>query len=386
MSFSMDNESKNEAKTPEDPLDRGFEEACLEAYLQDTIGRLELIEQLARKVAEANAARANSSNNGGREALRHVDDETLFSKWRSGRNREKVEPTQQPADASSVVDSLGRQFVRIKRGKFMMGNVLSPHEIASRWGGNEEWYTDAPQHKVKLTRDYFMCAHQVTRGDFAKFVAATGYKTTADVEGSGLWFSVYDLNWRNPGFSQRDDHPVVWVSWYDAQKYVEWLNANYRNGLPAGYKYSLPTEAEWEMACRGGTTTEFFWGANVPKDGEGYLNAADETGAPDGTQWKYFFPFKSGYTTTSPVGSFKPNPFGLYDMLGNVAEWTRDWYGSYPTRAVTDPTGPSSGSSRVIRGGSWGNGSALCRSANRNLLEPEFRRCDVGFRLALKSA
>ena len=303
--------------------------------------------------------------------------------------KSEEKPTPPPAP-KPFVDGVGQSFVRIEPGSFMMGNVLSPDEIAKRWGGEKRLYEDAPRHRVELTRPYYMSKYQVTRDEFAEFVQATGYETTAEQEGSawgydedGDWSNVKGLNWRNPGFSQDDDHPVVCMSWHDAQKYIDWLNETHKRDLPSGFRYALPTEAQWEYACRAGTETEFFWGTNEAKDSEGYLNAADETGSPNGNKWSCFFPFKSGYTATSPVGAFNPNNWGLYDMLGNAWEWCADWYGDYPRKPAVDPTGPSSGSDRVLRGGSWYSDPGDCRSACRNYYDPADRDGDSGFRLAM---
>ena len=291
-------------------------------------------------------------------------------------------------DAKTILD----RFVLIPAGTFQMGNALSSDEIFRRWGGNKAMHATAPRHAVTLTRDYYVCRYPVRRGDFAKFVEATGYRTTAEITGNargfgrdGQWSDVVGLSWRNPGFSQTDDHPVVCVSWCDAIEYIEWLNAEHQDVLPAGFQYALPTEAEWEYACRAGSTTEFFWGTNDPQDGQGYLNAADETGAPNGKPWKYFFPFRSGYKATSPVFSFKPNKWGLYDMLGNVWEWCADGYAPYPKSPVVDPIGNLTGSSRIIRGGSWCYGPEACRSAARSWCDRSSRMSRLGFRLVLKS-
>lgn len=142
----------------------------------------------------------------------------------------------------------------------------------------------------------------------------------------------------------------------------------------------------WEYACRAGTDTIFFWGDD-PDDGEGHLNGAAETGTPDGRSWTYKFNFKDGYAATSPVGRFKPNAFGLYDVLGNVNEWCSDWWGSgyYGESPVDDPPRPTAGSDRVDRGGSWGTGARYCRSAYRYWSSPESWGNNLGSRVASSS-
>ena len=149
----------------------------------------------------------------------------------------------------------------------------------------------------------------------------------------------------------------------------------------------LPTEAQWEYACRAGTTTAYPWGDNSD-DGKGWANCADQSlqkklpNAP--ASWTYFN-WDDGYLFTSPVGSFKPNAFGLYDMIGNAWQWCQDPYGPYDKAAVTDPTGPITGSTPtqtyVQRGGSWIGGPGVCRSANRHWRNPDGRYDGIGFRV-----
>ncbi len=136
-------------------------------------------------------------------------------------------------------------------------------------------------------------------------------------------------NWRFPAFEQKGDHPVVCISWPDAMAFCEWLSKR------DGRTYRLPTEAEWEYACRAGTTTAYSFGDDE-SDVKGYgWYAGNSRG------------------TTHPVGAKRPNPWGLFDLHGNVAEWCMDWYGTYPRSTLTDPSGPDRGSGRIIRGGSW---------------------------------
>ncbi|MDD3587310.1 MAG: SUMF1/EgtB/PvdO family nonheme iron enzyme [Thermoguttaceae bacterium] len=297
-----------------------------------------------------------------------------------------------PVLPEKFMNETGQHFQLIPFGEFMMGDTLEPEEVDKKYpGGNVGWYKDAhPRHKVVMSTPFYMGIHEVTVGDFRGFVNATGYKTTAEKEGTARgydsktrkWGDRKGLNWQSPGIEQESDHPVTCVSWYDAEAFIKWLNAHYLHGIPSGYRYRLPSEAQWEYACRAGSQTDFFWG-NRQEDGKGYINAADQAGMPWGAKWAYAFPFDSGNTGTAPVGSFKPNVFGLYDMLGNVSEWCNDWYGDYPSVSVTDPTGPEGGSSRVDRGGSWSYSARDCRSAARGWIGPGSRSVNLGFRLAL---
>ncbi|MCA8989683.1 MAG: formylglycine-generating enzyme family protein, partial [Planctomycetaceae bacterium] len=168
-------------------------------------------------------------------------------------------------------------------------------------------------------------------------------------------------------------HPVDTVSWFQSRAYCAALTAQQAGNLPAGYEYRLPTEAEWEYACRAGTTTEFHYGPDL------YCNQAS---------FSYSLHSNSSCNTpggTAVVGGYTPNAFGLYDMHGNVWEWCQDWMGAYPSRVVTNPTGPSSGSFRVCRGGGWSDGSDGCRSAYRSRRTPDARYNFVGFRVLRSS-
>jgi len=160
---------------------------------------------------------------------------------------------------------------------------------------------------------------------------------------------------------------VIGVSWYDATAYADWLSQQ------TGKQYRLPTEAEWEYAARAGTTTKYWWGNTASHEYANY--GADEccSGLAKGKdRWKY----------TAPVGSFEPNPFGLYDTVGNVWEWVQDIYSRdyYSNSLSSNPTGPSTGSYRVFRGGGWYNTAPYCRAAFRIGVSPD-GRYDLGFRL-----
>ncbi|MBF0530680.1 MAG: formylglycine-generating enzyme family protein, partial [Deltaproteobacteria bacterium] len=189
------------------------------------------------------------------------------------------------------------------------------------------------------------------------------------------WEKLSGIYWDNPGFSQTDSHPVTCVSWNDAREFITWLNRVEPQG-----RYRLPTEAEWEYAARGGTATSRHWG-DEPDQAYLYGNVADQAA-------KRTFPqihgheCDDGYVFTAPVGSFAPNQFGLYDMIGNVWEWCQDYHAEFSSSPVADPMGPSSGSYRVFRGGSWTSMPSDARSAARVGSEPDNRNNYLGFRLA----
>ena len=202
-----------------------------------------------------------------------------------------------------------------------MGNRLRPDEIVRHWGGKVEWYSNAdPIHEVILP-GFWTGSYAVTNVQFMRYVTETGQEPEDGAHGWDIekneWAYMPDLSWNRTQWPWRDDNPVVCVSWNDAQGFCKWLKQ--KTGLP----WSLPAESQWEYACRGGTDTVFFWGDD-PAGGDGYLNAADEMGAPGGAAWDAPFPFKSRYQWVAPVGSCKPNSFGLHDMLGNVLEWCQD--------------------------------------------------------------
>jgi formylglycine-generating enzyme required for sulfatase activity len=186
-------------------------------------------------------------------------------------------------------------------------------------------------------------------------------------------------SWRNTGFEQTDEHPVVNVTWNDAVAFCTWL------GKKEGTTYRLPTEAEWEYAYRAGSTTRYPSGDD-PTTLEKVGKLADRTDAavratiPD---WKYMIRASDNYVFTSPVGKSKPNAFGLYDMYGNAFQWCADWYGDtfYAVSPAGDPTGPDSGTQRVIRGGTWNFSPLGARSAERCWTEPDSRNCSAGFRV-----
>jgi len=223
------------------------------------------------------------------------------------------------------------EFVNIPADTFTMG---SPTSEVDRWD-NET------QHQVTLSA-FKMSKYEVTFAQYDVFCEATG-RSKPDDEGWG-----------------RGNRPVINVSWDDATAFSEWMGCR------------LPTEAEWEYAARGGTTTPFSTGINLTTSQANY----------DG-RYPYNNNAKGEYRgKTLPVGSFAANAYGLFDMQGNVYEWCSDWYGDYSTSAQSNPKGPSRGPFRVLRGGSWRSNACNCRSAKRDYDTPDLRRgFNMGFRL-----
>ena len=166
-------------------------------------------------------------------------------------------------------------------------------------------------------------------------------------------------------YSSNSNRPVEHVSWFDIQVFITRLNEQQSENLPNGWAYALPTEAQWEYACRAGTTTAYSWGDTISASDANWNHGTDAN-------------------QTEDFGNYAPNPWGFFDMHGNVMEWTADWYAAYSSDAQTDPEGPATGSDRVGRGGSWSSGSLSLRSAYRTSGGPSNRYNHVGFRLSLQ--
>ena len=264
-------------------------------------------------------------------------------------SKQSSAPAASDQHGKKITNTLGMEFVYIEPGTFTMG---SPPDEPKR-------DDDERQHQVTLTRGYNLQATEVTVGQWRKFVRATGYKSEAETKGD-------NRTWFDPGFAQDDRSPVTRVSWNDAQAFIEWLSRE------EGKTYRLPTEAEWEYACRAGTKTPFSFGKCLSTDEANYYG-----------DYPLDVCSKGQYRRKAiAVGSFSANAWGLHDMHGNVWEWCQDWYGHYPAGPVTDPKGPSSGANRVVRGGGWYDDAGNCRSASRGRVDPGSRDGGVGFRLA----
>ena len=274
-----------------------------------------------------------------------------------------------PAGDRGRKPTTAADFVWIEGDCFQMG---SPTTETGR-------YDDERQHRV-CVEDFWLGSHEVTVGEFRRFVQATNYRTEAEREDGcyywdGEWKKDKDRNWRSPGFEQGDRHPAVCVSWNDAQAYIDWLN---RQGQ-AGFR--LPSEAEWEYAARAKTQTARFWG-EAPDDACQYANVADKTAKITYGYWTVHA-CTDGYVHTAPAGQFRPNPFGLYDLLGNVWEWTcSDYDADYGGAEKTCATKGNSGARRVVRGGGWSDDPRNVRSAYRTRGPPDTRFSNIGFRLA----
>jgi formylglycine-generating enzyme required for sulfatase activity len=271
-------------------------------------------------------------------------------------------PAQQ--EAKPITLNLGNNVVmeldEIAKGSFRQG---SPAEEKNR--GPEETL-----RQVTLSRDFYLGRYPVTVGQFRQFVSETSYRTEAETAAAGgLGFDGEqlvqrkDFTWKSPGFPQTDDHPVCLVTWNDAQEFLRWLSRK------TGRACTLPSEAQWEYACRAGAATPFY-------------NGATETDLADMAWYK-----TNAGKGTQPAGRKKPNAWGLYDMNGNVRQWCQDLFSPYAPLPVTDPIMlqvPSGDRPRrVLRGGSWMRDAAGCRSASRYRSDPGRATAENGFRVLI---
>jgi sulfatase modifying factor 1 len=264
------------------------------------------------------------------------------------------------------------EMVQVPAGSFIMG---SPANEEGRYNN------EGPQHAVQISYGMAVGRYPVTRAEFSAFVAQTGYDAANDCWGFNARGDVENIaghKWRDPGFSQTGRNPVVCVTWDDAQAYALWLSRK------TGHTYRLLTEAEYEYATRAGTSNARYWGESAVGQCQN-ANGADQTIAAALTfiDKSKIADCSDGYAFTSPVGNFQPNPFGLYDMLGNVWEWTQDCYNQSYQGAPTDGSAWQSGdcSQRVRRGGGFEDDPRLVRSAGRRSI-PSVRKFNLGFRVA----
>lgn len=249
-------------------------------------------------------------------------------------------------------------MVVIPAGKFHMG-----------FDGGEEGRPEGPVHEVHIGYSFAIGNFEITQEQFAVFIHDTGYAMRGGCQvWQGEWKNPPDADWTHPGYGRVpfNDEPVACVSWKDAKAYVDWLARR------TGRKYRLPTEAEWEYVARGGTTTGYFWGGgqntasndnptgdkkagDIPEACQ-YANVFDASGAKASAFNWAPFSCDDGFGQAAPVGSFKPNAFGVYDIIGNLWEWTADCYQApYPAQPVDGSAVQASGTceKRVARGGSW---------------------------------
>jgi len=246
------------------------------------------------------------------------------------------------ATTHTVQGASNLEMIWVEPGTFTMG---SPSSETGRSSNETE-------HTVTLTKGFYLGKYEVTQAQYEAVMTGNTNSLSA-----------------TPSQYSGNDRPVEKVSWDDVQIFLTRLNAVEQSAgrLPTGWSYVLPTESEWEYACRAGTTTAYSWGNSIAASNANYSS--------------------SGIGQTRDVGQYAANPWGFYDMHGNVWEWTADWYQSaYPSGTVTDPTGPASGSNRVSRGGSWNSTGTSLRSAKRYGDAPGYRLSHLGFRVGFKAS
>jgi formylglycine-generating enzyme required for sulfatase activity len=286
-------------------------------------------------------------------------------------NTETGLPTRILHKASGIV------LVLIPAGEFLMGSPA----------GEPGRDKSERQHRRLIRKPFYLGETEVTVSQFRKFVQATEYQTDAERgtpeggNGKGAFAAIAGGNrewseaasWRNPfpylkDYCLQDNHPVVQVSWNDAQRFC------------AHFGLRLPTEAQWEYACRAGSRESFFWGNSIA-GGKGYCNVSDVTANKRFPPQDGYFPFDDGAALLSVVGSYKPNAWKLRDMIGNVEEWCQDGYDKYPDDGADESAVQGAGG--VVRGGSWLDLPSLCRSAARAAIGSQGRRDFIGFRVAM---
>ena len=252
---------------------------------------------------------------------------------------------------AEIENKIGMKLILIKPGKFIMGVPKTEMNDDNKEPGEREETAriDEDPHDVEITQPFYMGKTEVTQAEYEKVMG------------------------KNPSHFKGDNLPVERVSWYDAKEFCAELSKK------EGKLYTLPTEAEWEYACRAGTTTTYHFGNVASADKANY-------------DARKVFPPKKGQLgvfrdKTTPVGSFPANNWGLKDMHGNVWEWCEDWYSVayYRVSPKQDPPGPSEGTSRVMRGGSWFYEPSSCRAAYRTAFRPDIRSYNIGFRVVMRN-
>lgn len=273
-------------------------------------------------------------------------------------------------EPESLVEKKLEDMVFIKGGCFDMGDTFGDGDADER-----------PVHKVCLD-DFYIGKYEVTVWEYRMFMEETGYGAGTEREDNCYLWGGRDVgkdkrtSWGYPGFTQTEKDPVVCIGWNDAKEYIKWKNQK------TALNYRLPTEAEWEYAARSrGKDYKYSWGNGAPSG-----NIGDESLKMTIGRGDIWAGYNDGYVYTAPVGSFKPNDLGLYDMTGNAWEWVEDWYDEdyYKQSFLDNPKGVSSGKFKLLRGGSWYDKPRSVRVSDRLRDSPDARSSNrSGFRLAL---
>jgi len=336
-------------------------------------------EELRRQLAERRALEAEKARQEAEQAQRRLVQARAAAAYLAQQQRARAEQAARsqaelevmlPTPASPVADlegvlrdrfldgeGKGPELVLLPTGRFQMGSPEHERRIAMAAGSQKGWLArELPQHWVGIEKPVAMGRYPVTVGEWRAFARATGWQQSGEV------------NWEAPGFPQTDAHPVVGVNWYDAIEYVRWLSG------ATGRSYRLPSEAEWEYACRAGTKTAFSFGDTISTDQANYDGNFTYNGGARGA-------YRRG---TTPAGMFPPNPWGLYDMHGNVWEWVQDVVHDNYEGAPLDGSAWEEGGDqarRILRGGSWLYNPRYLRAALRNGFSSALSNDIVGFRV-----
>jgi formylglycine-generating enzyme required for sulfatase activity len=312
------------------------------------------------------------------------------------------------AQAQTIKNTLGMHMLPLPAGEFLMGSDEPVEALQKAYPlmerkRLEDLADEAPVHRVRITKAFYMGQTEVTVGQFRRFLKASGYVPESIADGTGGYgynpkhsvtygpdkrqrgdqFEGRDVrySWANPGFAQTDKHPVVNVTLGDARALAQWLSKT------EGRTYRLPTEAEWEYAARAGTSTRYHSG-DAPESLRKVANGFDASAKKYWPQLaQHAIKGNDGFAFTAPVASFAPNAWGLYDMHGNAWEWTSDLHDEnyYAHSPVDDPQGPTEGDVYVRRGGSWHTWPLYLRSSYRNWNSPQTRYTLVGMRLVMEA-
>jgi formylglycine-generating enzyme required for sulfatase activity len=346
----------------------------LEAEAARAARREALREQLAARRAEEVAKTRQAQDEAQRKALQAKAAAAYLAEQERSRSQPAAPdaaptaPAPVPVETPAVAPTLlrdrfldgagtGPELVLLRAGRFQMGSPDHERKIAMACGAQQNWLArETPQHWVGIARPFAMGRYPVTVGEWRAFVEATGWQPDGEVD------------WSDPGFAQTDRHPVVGVSWGDAQQYLHWL------GERTGQRYRLPSEAEWEYACRAGTRTAFSFGDTIDTGRANYDGNFTWNGGQRGE-------YRRG---TTPVDQFAPNPWGLHDMHGNVWEWVQDvMHDSYEGAPLDGSAWEEGGARgrRILRGGSWLYNPRYLRSALRNGFSALMSNDIVGFRV-----
>jgi formylglycine-generating enzyme required for sulfatase activity len=291
--------------------------------------------------------------------------------------------SQEPPPAAAARDcETCPALALVPPGQFMLGSAPDAPELDAATG-------ESPAVELSFSRPFLVSKREITVGEFRRFVAATGarFAPGCRVWSGGQWVQDHDRGWQDPGFAgaPRDDEPVVCVSWDDARAYAEWLSAE------SGKRYRLPSEAEWEYVARGGTSFPRYWGEHDSREDLALSLACDNANVYDVSAVDALrLPWPNarcsdGAPALGPVAQYKPNAFGVYDIIGNAREWVMDCYtASYAGRPPDARAWTWQGGCELkgVRGGSWASRPRDARAPARGAEPTGHRQSDLGFRVA----